>query len=215
MISTFGNFTPPPPLVPASSAVVSLPLLPQWQFKVWQQQPSAVKCTLQFKPAHQSRARWAVTVASNICTTKERLADSSTPPPTPRLLHSPLPFPSTVTPPLLPLCSDPKSPSTPVTLLPSALISLCPLDWVLQCYLSVHRDPLTLHPRGHTSQAGLVCRPSCSSSSSSSSSFALLGWGWGKFSSGLALQTIWQSHEHNPSSSAVGWCVTHRNPNNW
>ena len=90
MISTFGNFTPPPLLVPASSAVVSLPLLPQWQFKVWQQQPSAVKCTLQFKPAHQSRARWAVTVASNICTTKERLADSSTPPPPPSL---PTPFP--------------------------------------------------------------------------------------------------------------------------
>ena len=91
MISTFGNFTPPPLLVPASSAVVSLPLLPQWQFKVWQQQPSAVKCTLQFKPAHQSRARWAVTVASNICTTKERLADSSTPPP-PSSLPTPFPF---------------------------------------------------------------------------------------------------------------------------
>lgn len=62
------------------SAVVSLPLLPQWQFKVLAATAISLKCTLQFKPAHQSRASSAVTVASNICTTKERLADSSTPP---------------------------------------------------------------------------------------------------------------------------------------
>lgn len=46
-----------------------------------------LKCTLQFKPAHQSQASSAVTVTSNICTTKGRLAESSTP-------LRPLPFPS-------------------------------------------------------------------------------------------------------------------------
>lgn len=45
--------------------------------------------------------------------------------------HSPtlLGSPSPVTPPLLLLCQDPKSPSTALTLLPSPLISSCPSGW--------------------------------------------------------------------------------------
>lgn len=49
----------------------------------------SLKCTLQFKPAHQSQATLPVTVGSNICTTKGRQADSSTPP-CPRSLSLPL-----------------------------------------------------------------------------------------------------------------------------
>lgn len=135
------------------SAVVSLPPLPHWQFKVWQQ-PSARNAPYNLNQPTNHEASLAITVASNICTTKERLADS---PPPPLLLHSP--FPSTMTPPLLPLCLDPKSSSTPVTRLPSALISLHPLDWVLEYSSHCTVNCLTLHPTGHTPESGLICRP--------------------------------------------------------
>lgn len=50
-----------------------------------------LKCTLQFKPAHQSRASSAVTVASNICTTKESWFINP-PPSSPSLSFTAFPF---------------------------------------------------------------------------------------------------------------------------
>lgn len=76
--------------------------------------------------------------------------------------HSPtlLVSPSPVTPPLLLLCQDPKSPSTALTLLPSPLISSCPSGWSATApTLTAPRPP---HPTAYAamwphSQTSLLC----------------------------------------------------------
>lgn len=135
--------------------MVSLPLLPRWQFKVWQQQPSAPNAPYNLKPAHQSLGLLTRNSHSWHLHNKRKRGSLIHPlPPT-------SPFPACVTPPLLLLCSDPNPSSTP--LWPTS--PFCTTNLLAPTGLSA---PCSHYTRKHTHKAFRHnCRPRSSA-----------GYGW-------------------------------------